>query len=135
MNKKVYYLLNLTWGLPMTLIGGIVAVVLFAIGKKPRKRNGCLYFEIGERWGGVNLGLVILTAKDPSESVINHELGHSIQNAFLGVLMPFIVGIPSALRYWYRKIRSRMGLKNKSYDAIWFERQATELGNSYAGRF
>lgn len=129
-NKVLYYILSLTWGLPVTLLGTIIAAALIITGHKPRRWGGCLYFNVGDRWGGCEFGLFFLTDKLDNEHVKNHEFGHSIQNCYLGVFMPFIVSIPSAVRYWYREIRERRGLVNKmSYDSMWFEGWATSLGN------
>ena len=41
-----------------------------------------------------------------------------------GPLMPFIVAIPSCIRYWFRRFTKPTTM----YDGIWFERQATNLG-------
>lgn len=127
-SKKLYYFLNLTWGLPLTLIGAAAALILIASGKKPKRHGGCLYFNIGKSWGGLELGLFFLTDGRDSEHVKNHEFGHSIQNAWLGVLTPFVIWIPSSARYWYRRLREAKHLSNPPYDSIWFERWATELG-------
>ena len=88
------------------------------------------YFEVGENWGGANLGVCFIKDKTESENNKNHEHGHGIQNCYLGFLMPFVVAIPSAIRYWYRELKyDRKGLPPKTpYDAIWFEHSATELG-------
>lgn len=131
-NKTLYYILNLTWGLPMNILGGLVALALLSIGKRPKKHCGCLYFEIGKGWGGLSLGLIFLCGKNASKHTKNHEFGHSIQNAIFGWAM---VGITlcSMTRYWYRRVRQWMKLGNKTaYDDIWFEGQATSLGNKYS---
>ena len=131
-NKALFYILAFTWGLPMTLIGLFSACVLILMGHKGNKWGGCLYFNVGENWGGVSLGLVFITDKRDSERTKNHEFGHAIQNCRYGFLMPFIVCIPSFIRYWYREIRTRRGLENKTaYDDIWFEGEATALGYKY----
>jgi hypothetical protein len=129
-SKSLFYKLSLTWGLPMTLIGLIVAGVLMAAGYKPKKWNYCYYFEVGEHWGGLNLGLIFITCKSSSDYTRNHEHGHGIQNCYLGFLMPFMVCIPSAVRYWYRELKySRKGkTPPTTYDSIWFEGSATKLG-------
>lgn len=135
-NKYLYYILNLTWGLPLNIIGGLVALVLLVMGYKPRKWGGCFYFNVGERWGGIELGIFFITDKADSTHVKNHEFGHSIQNCIFGFVMPFLICIPSAIRYWYREIRERNGLKNKTaYDDIWFEGWATQLGTKYLKYF
>lgn len=132
-NKKLYYFLNLTWGLPLTLFGVIIALMLIIAGKRPKHHGGCLYFNIGKSWGGLELGLFFLTDESDSEHVKNHEFGHSIQNAWFGILMPFIVSMPSAARYWYRRLRTAFNLSNPPYDSIWFEGWATKLGYENIG--
>ena len=134
MKRFLFYFLNLTWGLPLNIVGFIVAVVLLLAGKKPKRWGDCFYFEVGEGWGGLELGIFFLTSKNPSIHTRNHEHGHAIQNCFFGVFMPFIVSIPSAIRYHYRNYREKKGLPNKTaYDDIWFEGQATKLGTKYVG--
>lgn len=130
MPKPLFYLLSLTWGLPMTMIGAVVAIVLMIMGYKPKKWNYCYYFEVGNNWGGVELGMFFLTDKSGSLRTRNHEHGHAIQNCYFGPLFPFIVAIPSAVRYWYRElVYSRKGKNPPTlYDDIWFEGSATKLG-------
>lgn len=129
MNKKLFYTLSLTWGPIMTFIGGIACLILIVCNKRPTIYGGCLCFTIGKNWGGVSFGLVMIVCHDSTDATKNHELGHALQNAVYGVLMPFIVSIPSAIRYWYRRFQDCSTLP--PYDSIWFERQATEWGNIY----
>ena len=126
MNKKVllYYVLSFTWGLPMTLIGCIGMLVLICIGYKPKKFKHMYYIETKGSWGGVTLGCFIFTCKNPSQSLLEHESGHTLQNIMFGPLMPFLVAIPSCIRYWFRQFTKPTTI----YDGIWFERQATNLG-------
>ena len=99
MKKFFYWFLSLTWGLPMTLIGFIVALVLFVTGHKPHKFGYTFYFKVGKNWGGLELGAIFLTDSTPSEHTLCHEHGHGLQNIIFGPLMPFVVCIPSAVRY------------------------------------
>lgn len=135
--KALFYFLNIIWGLPMTLIGGVVAIVLLALGKKPKRYHGAIYFEVGKGWGGVELGLFFVCAENSGESVKSHEFGHSLQNCLYGPLMPILVSIPSATRYWYREIKyHRKGLNPPTkYDDAWFEGQATEWGQKHKDLF
>ena len=121
----------------MTIIGLIVTAfcILFLKGKV--HKNGWSYIvEIGGNWGGLDLGAVALcggyTTKTPDENWFQHtrrhEFGHSFQNIIWGPLFPFVIAIPSAIRYHYQNYRSKKGLPNKEYDAIWFEGQATRWG-------
>lgn len=130
--KALYYILNLTWGLPMTLVGFLVAIVLLTTKHKPSKYAGALHFKVGECWGGVSLGLVILTDNSPYEDVVSHEFGHTLQNAMFGPFMIILVCIPSAIRYWIFELRYRIkGIDpTEGYDDIWFEAQATKFGKN-----
>jgi hypothetical protein len=131
--RAIYYILNFTWGLPMTLIGGLVALVLIIAGEKPRKRTSGIAFRVWScDWGGFSLGPVVVTDTMPTESLVNHEIGHSCQNAVYGPFMIFI-SIASCVRYWYRELfRDKV---TTDYDDIWFEGQATKWGNWLAERW
>ncbi len=132
LSKRAFYILSWTWGLPLTLIGAITMLVLIIGGKKPKKWGYCYYVEVGKGWGGLNLGMFFITNENPTYITKCHEFGHGIQNCYLGVLMPFVVTIPSAIRYWYRRIRQNLGHKITTlYYDIWFEKQASELGKYY----
>jgi len=121
----------------MTILGLIITgfCIIFLKGKV--HKNGYSYIvEIGGNWGGLDLGAVSLcggyTTECPDETWFQHtrrhEFGHSLQNLIWGPLFPFVIAIPSAIRYQYQNYRSRKGLPNKDYDAIWFEGQATKWG-------
>lgn len=134
-NKSTFYFLSFTWGIIMTFIGCVVASVLRALGYKPQKWGYCYYFEVGENWGGLELGPIFLVCKNAGDHVKNHELGHGHQNCILGPLMPFVVSIPSAVRYWHREWLVRSGQKKHSelpdYDAVWYEGSATKIGTEF----
>ena len=130
-----FWIAAFTWGLPMTLVGCLVAVALMVTGHKPHRFHYLIYFEIGENWGGFECGCFFVTNKNPTFSIRRHESGHGLQNIMLGVFMPFLVSIPSCIRYWYREILVRSGKKRyhdlPDYDSIWFEGWATRLGDKY----
>ena len=129
MNKKLFYILSWTWGLPMTLIGAIVTGIFMIFGKKPKRWGPCIYTEVGKDWGGLELGMFFLTDNTSYASTKCHEVGHAIQNCYWGPFMLFVIGIPSAIRYWYRRIRTALDYANTTrYDDIWFEGQATTWG-------
>lgn len=132
-NGFIFWLASLTWGLPMTLIGALVAFALIYVGYTPKRFGYLIYFEVGEKWGGVELGAFFIVNKNASEHIKQHEAGHGIQNIMFGFLMPFIVCIPSATRYWIREYKKRKGLAATlpPYDSIWFEGQATRLGKKH----
>ena len=133
-NKTLFHLLSFTWGILTTLCGCIVALAMLAIGHKPHKFCDHIYFKVGKKpWGGLELGWIFfLTDCRPTEYLKRHEVGHSLQACIFGPLMPFVVSLPSIIRYWYREIRSRRGLKNNTgYYDIWFEKQASDFGEKY----
>lgn len=134
----LYWIGQLTWGIIMSLIGLITALICIIFLKGKVHRNGFTFIvEVGGNWGGINLGCVSLcggyTTVCPDENWFQHtrrhEFGHSLQNLIFGPLFPFIVAIPSAIRYHYQNYRSKKGLPNKEYDAIWFEGMATKWGS------
>lgn len=132
-DRRKFYLLSFTWGLPMNLAGAFVALVMLLTGHKPRRHGPCVYFQAGKNWGGMDWGMFIVVCKNHSEAMLDHEMGHAMQNCHFGFLMPFIVGLPSSSRYWFRRVREDK-LKKASktaYDSAWFEGQATRLGFEY----
>lgn len=135
MKKVLFWFLSLTWGLPLTFVGACASAILIAAGHKPKTFHGLVYFEVGEGWGGFNAGAFFFVSKDATVHTKRHEAGHGLQNVMLGVSMPFVVTIPSVIRYWRREylVRFKDFTYNEllPYDAIWFEGEATRLGNKY----
>lgn len=132
-----YWILQLTWGIVMTLIGLLVTSFCIIFLKGKPHRNGFSYIvEIGGNWGGLELGAVALcgnysvTSPDWYNHTRKHEFGHSLQNIIFGPFYVFVVGIPSAIRYWYNRIAESKGKKfpDNWYDSIWFEGSATKWG-------
>lgn len=134
MSKTLFWILSWTWGFPMTFIGSLIFILLQLAGIKPSKNQYGWVFEIGKHWGGVELGPFAIVNENPSQHILDHEFGHSLQNCYIGPLMPFI-SIASAIRYWYREYLTRVkGMKYSElpdYDDIWFEGTATYLGKHY----
>lgn len=133
-NTGLFYLLQFTWGLAMNIIGALVFAFLIIFRKKQvKKYHSHFYIVVGKtEWGGLNLGLFFLV--DKTEHLVHkyHEAGHGLQNIVYGPLFPFLVAIPSAIRYHYRNYRIKKGLGNKNrYSDIWFEKQADEWGFKY----
>lgn len=134
-DAAVYYFLSFTVGLPMSLLGAALAALMLLGGHKPFMFYKCFCFEIG-KYSGFSLGCFVFVGKRCKRELLVHEFGHSIQNCMYGPFMPFVVGIPSAVRFHYRRFRSRV-LKQKltsPYESVWFEAEATALGESYIRR-
>lgn len=151
LDKITYWVLSCTWGIIETLIGAIVALALLITGHKPHIYHYDIYFEVGKNWGGFELGPFFVCNENPSEHLKQHEHGHGFQNCWWGPLYPIVIGIPSAIRYWYREIEERIMdkklekgkitseqyrewfLNRPAYDDMWFEGQASALGKEYFG--
>lgn len=116
----------------MTLIGLITTVVLLLFGHKPKRNQYSWYFTIGKNWGGLELGCMCLVSENTSQNTLNHEFGHQIQNCIYGPGMIFIT-LASAARYHYRNWikKHKPEIKLPPYDSIWFEGEATNIGNHY----
>ena len=112
MKKKIlyvgYWMLQCTWGIIMTLIGAAVALILLMTGHKPQTMGPNVFFKVGSHWGGINLGPFFFCCEDSDDQVLYHEAGHGLQNLIWGPLMPFVISIPSAFRYWLRKMSTRL---------------------------
>jgi len=121
----LYWILMFTWALPSTLLGLIVTLFLLLCGKKPERYGHSYRFIIGKHWGGVTFGLMFIQDGTRSENTAMHEYGH-VHQLILGPLWLILNGIPSATRYWYRKLSKRTDLP--SYYEVWFERSASNLG-------
>lgn len=128
MKKIIFWLIQLSWGLLENIIGFLIFIVLIISGNKPKKFHQTVYFEIGKNWGGFNMGFCTVANKNPSKHLLQHEHGHFIQTFYFGPFMIFIQ-IASFSRYWLRVLQRKKGKDLKPYDSIWFEGQATRLGN------
>ena len=135
-HRWLYYLLTCTWGILTTICGliaaGVMKIAEFCGAPVEVSVDGWMIkAKAGPRlWGGCSIGLVYFRDFDSSEEVDAHEFGHSFQNCLLGPFWIFLVGIPSAVRYWIRELK--YGRKGKTpptvYDAAWFEDTATQCG-------
>lgn len=130
----LYFILNFTWGIIMTLLGYIIAFILLLCRRIPYKYQTTFYFKIGKSWGGLELGMIFIRDKESNNTIEPHEYGHSFQNALYGPLAIFIIFIPSFIRYWYQEFRNKKHKKNKPYDSIWFEGSATDIGETLEKR-
>lgn len=128
----LFWLTQLTWGLPINLLGIFVSIFCLCKGIHPKRFGYALYFEIGEKWGGVNFGGFFFIQKNGSNQLKSHEYGHSFQTLLLGPFTPFIILIPSATRYHYRNYKANKGISLPPYDAFWCEGWATSLGHKYS---
>lgn len=135
----LYWAIQLTWGALMTIPGLLITLFCIIFLKGKVHRNGFSYIvEIGGNWGGLELGAVALCGsystndKKWFEHTRRHEFGHSIQQLIFGPLTPFIITIPSAIRYWYFRLTPNK--PHKDYDDIWFEYTASKWGTNWVNK-
>lgn len=73
---------------------------------------------------------------DSGKYLKDHEFGHNIQNCVYGPITPFLITIPSAVRYWWRRVSVKRGVKlTVDYYSAWFEQQANVWGKEFADRW
>lgn len=128
----ILFVVNITWNIVMFTIGFVVGFFLWIFGIDYRFKKGFIIFNIGRRWGGLSLGCIVIRDRTSTTDVDYHEIGH-IHQAILGILYPFLVAIPSAIRYWYwtlKYLRHNL-VPDALYDDMWFERSATDLGKVF----
>ena len=130
----IYWILQCTWGLLYNITGGLIALVALCFKGKPQKFHRGYMIFIGDNWGGFELGTGGLVANNMgkawTEHTCRHEIGHCYQSALFGPITIFLITIPSAIRYWYRKFSKKT---QPSYDAIWFEDNASAIGEYLYG--
>lgn len=133
MKRIAYVILQLTWGLPQTLLGLIL--FLKNLSRPHESYLSCINTHWKSR-GGISLGLFIFTPDTQTtnyEKIRVHEYGHTIQSLMLGPLyLPFI-GIISytwANLPFFKRIRKE---KRIPYTACFVESWASRLGERVTG--
>ena len=131
----LYYVLNYTWGIIMTLVGWIAYLFARLFLRRKIVEVGRFgpshYVMLGDNWGGLEMGTNFFLADNMGDlwtlHTKQHEMGHTFQNAIFGPFTIFLVFLPSAIRYWYRRLTKG---EKKDYDAIWFEGSASTVGKN-----
>jgi len=131
----LFWILSLTWGLPATLAGAVLALVCLAKGLKPKWFHGNIYFEHVRPYGSNNLGPFFFLGDRHLEITPYHEAGHGLQNIVLGPLFPLVVGVTSELwfQHFNKKYADQIGVWSPeehvaAYDKMPIERWATAWG-------
>lgn len=129
--RWLYYLLQFTWGLPMNIVGALVALVLVCFRKKAYRYGWNYCFELPVNFG-LELGIFFIAPVNGSRHTKDHEHGHAIQNIYFGPFCVGMVSIPSAARFWIREIQYMIKKPPKTdYDDAWFEGQASKSGSNF----
>jgi hypothetical protein len=134
-----FYLLSFTWGIVWTILGLLIFGIMwifFSDQMKIRFIDGRIAVTMtNSRFGGVSLGIIYVVDRSDSRRLHLHELGHTIQNMYFGPLFIPVIAIPSFLRYHWRMYLKKNDYQTyinlPHYDAIWFEGEATALGEKH----
>ncbi|HNX44466.1 MAG TPA: hypothetical protein PLJ84_10400 [Bacteroidales bacterium] len=132
--RKPAVLLFLFWELPQNILGAATFLNLKRSGKTlgTSFEQGRYFIETPHR--GVSLGIFIFWTKRGNRyhhenDCRMHEYGHSVQSRMLGPLYLLVVGIPSAMRYFYSKwFIARHGRRWNGYYDGFPENWADRLG-------
>lgn len=126
MKILLYRICQCTWGILQTFLG----LCLFLLNYK--EKHYPYHGAIITRWNylsSVSLGMFVFLSKvNPSNRLLAHEYGHTVQSLVLGPLFLIVIGIPSIL--WaglpgFRRLRKE---KQISYYAFYTERWADTWG-------
>lgn len=126
-----FWLLSLTWGVFMTLLGALFYVLMYLTRNIEKQYivEGRVTIELKKTFGAVSLGGFIYIWKNASDGIIYHEIGHTVQNYYWGPLFIFVVGLPSIIRASLWNVIKKIKPEANYYD-IWFESQANTFGKA-----
>ena len=134
MARVLFWLVHLTWGLPQTLVGAVIAF------RFRRSRHEWFHGALVTHWPslrGLSMGPFIFAREDRGDGSerrqVVHEFGHCIQSLISGPFYLLIFAIPSlmwagigALARW----REEHGI---SYYSFFTERLANYFGERSTG--
>ncbi len=134
MKAFIYKFIQLTWGLPQSLLG-LIYLAKYGRGEKHFNFHGA-YVSGWSHDGGISLGMFIfigdkLTSAGEPYAYLTHEYGHTVQSLIYGPLYIPIVGIASSL--WAKKYSKEMLQDGISYFSVFPENQANRLGSRITG--
>lgn len=144
--KILYFLIQWTWGILQTLLGGIV--LLLNIRNKHFWYHGALV-TVWKAKSSVSLGMFVFITDEPyfyeklkdtyttqelSNRLLVHEYGHTIQSLILGPLYLIIMGVPSTLWGFLPNLNKKRKEQQISYFAFFTEKWANVLGEKITGK-
>ena len=127
-------MLQCTWGLPQTLAG--FAVFLVLIKRRHFIYRGCIATE-WRRGQSLSLGLFTFISEQAQgrlhDELCAHEYGHCIQSLMLGVLYLPVIALPSSLWCMLPAFERRRQNTGISYYSFYTERWANRLAERVTG--
>ena len=137
MRDFFYRLAQWTWGLPQTITGAFIALLLRDAPSFPYRGT---IVKIWKCHGSMSLGMYLfldcrLSGLDESgkltgyaDEILRHEYGHTYQSLMLGPLYPLVIGLPSMIWAKSERIRRWRKKTGKSYGWLYTEGWADRLG-------
>ena len=147
MKNEIYTAIQLTWGLPQSLLG----YVIYLINRECKHFNyHGAYVTVWRRNSSMSLGKFVFLTDSPfvyhpnmrcqftmdemSERILVHEYGHTIQSLLLGPLYLIIIGIPSLAWGSLPQLIKLRREKRLSYFDLYCEKNANTLGEKVTKR-
>lgn len=126
-----------TWELPQTTLGLLLALIYAHAGNDTthamHKGINYIHSNAFPSNAGISLGSFIITGTSPTESLIVHEFGHTIQSRRLGPFYLLLIGLPSL--FWAAMHKNIPAIKSRyPYFGFFVEKQADKLGKKHFGR-
>lgn len=123
-------LVQWTWGLPQTLLGGLVYLSLCwrSLEDPGGVRESGAFVTRWPFQRGLSLGYFIFVPGDADGRLVRHEYGHSLQSLALGPLYLPVIGLPSLVWAGLPALERRRSHRGISYYAFYTERWADRWG-------
>lgn len=125
-----YRLWQWTWGLPQTLAGAVITLIL---ARQPHFSYQGAVATVWPLPSSMSLGMFLFLRKDwtaQEQRLLAHEYGHTIQSLFLGPLYLLIIGLPSFLWAGFPPLVKLRRRKKLPYSWLYTERWADRCGRA-----
>lgn len=132
-NKKLFRLIQWTWGFPQTMLG---AALYLHYRNEAHEDYHSAAVTFWPHDSSVSLGMFLFVSKNATDKItrqmlLTHEYGHAIQSLMSGPLYLGAVGLPSFLWNRLPTFERARNKKKLSYYAVYPEKQANMLGERY----
>lgn len=146
MKAILYWLVQVVWGLPQTLLG-LVLLLMHA-----KDEHFFYHGALVTRWkskASMSVGLFVFVTDEPyfcdkfkgqytreelAARLLVHEYGHTIQSLLLGPLYLIVMGIPSTLWGWLPSLAKKRHDEQISYFSFFTESWANHCGEWVTGQ-
>ncbi|MDR0883641.1 MAG: hypothetical protein LBN05_03425 [Oscillospiraceae bacterium] len=129
--QALYDVVQWTWGFIQNAVGKVV-YDRFSQTEQTREYHGAKVVEVPfDNFGGLTLGKYIFVGRGliGSESLLEHEYGHTIQSLFLGPLYLLVIGLPSLT--WAQLFADYRRENGIDYSDFYTESWADKLGKQF----